>query len=356
MTAHRKNFRKFFLRESAFFTLMAHFGGIIAVMKKLIAIIKAVGRILADKLLTTINAVVTPIVAAFSAVGKPVVAVFFAVFLTMILGIAVVGILPINTAQAGFHDGETKIFKGMNTVFVYVPQVLGKCSKLEGYEIAIKNAVELKLRQNGLKVGLPKGIEQNASRLRIQLLSSDIASIAACYGVIRFSLDKPAKLFDRDIFIGNAIIWERSYTWHSGYPSVKSQNKEGVNELTDIFLNSYFQANPRPSSESELSLPGCFNIIRSKPEQIVRVNGVRMTLLIDTGASTTQLTKQQARAAGVQPTGEAEFTLADGSIVTNKTGSANISLGGGLTGDFPVSIGGGKGLLGRDVLDQFACR
>ncbi len=106
-----------------------------------------------------------------------------------------------------------------------------------------------------------------------------------------------------------------------------------------------------------LALPECFNIIRSNPEAIARVNGVEMTLLIDTGATITNLTGQQARAAGVRPTGEGEFTLADGSVVVNKTGSANISLGRGLLGNFPVSIGGGRtGLLGRDVLDEFACR
>ena len=109
-------------------------------------------------------------------------------------------------------------------------------------------------------------------------------------------------------------------------------------------------------SGSELASPNCFNIIRSKPDQIIRVNGVAMTLRIDTGADITNLTNQQARAAGVQPTGEAEFTIADGSVVVNKIGFADIALGGGLSGKFPVSIGGGKGLLGRDVLDQFACQ
>ena len=54
---------------------------------RMISFIKAVGKTLADKLLTTINAVVTPIVAAFSAV-----------LLTMILGVAVVG-----TANTGSH-------------------------------------------------------------------------------------------------------------------------------------------------------------------------------------------------------------------------------------------------------------
>ena len=110
------------------------------------------------------------------------------------------------------------------------------------------------------------------------------------------------------------------------------------------------------SSGSGLASPSCFNIIRSKPEQIVRVNGVRMTLLVDTGASITALSHQQAKTAGVQPTGQGEFTLANNSVVVNKTGSANISLGGRLTGNFPVSIGDGKGLLGRDVLDEFACQ
>ena len=105
-----------------------------------------------------------------------------------------------------------------------------------------------------------------------------------------------------------------------------------------------------------LASPSCFNIIRSKPEQVVWVNGVPTKLLIDTGASITALSYQQARAAGVRITGEAKFTLADESVVVNKTGSANISLGGGLSGKFPISIGKGKGLLGRDVLDEFACR
>ena len=107
---------------------------------------------------------------------------------------------------------------------------------------------------------------------------------------------------------------------------------------------------------SGLASPSCFNIIRSKPEQIVQVNGVAMTLLVDTGASITQLTHQQAETAAVRITGEGEFTIADGSVVVNKIGSANISLGGGLSGKFPVSIGKGKGLLGRDVLDEFACQ
>ena len=107
---------------------------------------------------------------------------------------------------------------------------------------------------------------------------------------------------------------------------------------------------------SDLASPSCFNIIRGKPNQVVWVNGIPMKMRIDTGADSTHLTKQQAKMAGVQITGEGEFVIADGSVVVNKTGSANISLGGGLSGNFPVSIGKGKGLLGRDVLDQFACR
>ena len=56
----------------------------------LINIIKAVGRILADKLLTMINAVVMPIVAAFSAVGKSVATGFAAVRKSVITGFAAV--------------------------------------------------------------------------------------------------------------------------------------------------------------------------------------------------------------------------------------------------------------------------
>ena len=107
---------------------------------------------------------------------------------------------------------------------------------------------------------------------------------------------------------------------------------------------------------SDLASPSCFNIIRGKPNQVVWVNGIPMKMHIDTGADSTHLTKQQAKMAGVQITGEGEFVIADGSVVVNKTGSANISLGGGLSGKFPVSIGKGKGLLGRDVLDEFACQ
>ena len=110
------------------------------------------------------------------------------------------------------------------------------------------------------------------------------------------------------------------------------------------------------SSGQRLTRVGCFNIIRSDPNIIVHVNAVEMTLQVDTGASRTHLTHQQARAARIQPTGEQEFVLADGSIVTNKTGSAYISLGRELTAEFPVSIGDGSGLLGRNVLDQFACQ
>ena len=56
----------------------------------LINIIKAVGRILADKLLTMINAVVMPIVAAFSAVDKSVATGFAAVRKSVITGFAAV--------------------------------------------------------------------------------------------------------------------------------------------------------------------------------------------------------------------------------------------------------------------------
>ena len=101
---------------------------------------------------------------------------------------------------------------------------------------------------------------------------------------------------------------------------------------------------------------GCFNIIGSAPNQIVHVNGVPMTLHVDTGASITHLTNQQALAAKVQKAGKSTFTLADGSSVVNDVGYAYISLGRELTAKFPVSIGDGNGLLGRNVLDQFACQ
>ena len=97
---------------------------------------------------------------------------------------------------------------------------------------------------------------------------------------------------------------------------------------------------------SGLASPSCFNIIRGKPNQVVWVNGVPMKMRIDTGADSTHLTKQQAKMAGVQITGEGEFVIADGSVVVNKTGSANISLGGGLSGNFPVSSAREKGCWG----------
>ena len=101
---------------------------------------------------------------------------------------------------------------------------------------------------------------------------------------------------------------------------------------------------------------GCFNIIGSDPDQIVQVNGVAMTLKVDTGADITHLTNQQASEAGIQKAGKSTFTLADGSSVVNDVGYAYISLGRELTAKFPVSIGDGNGLLGRNVLDQFACQ
>ena len=141
---------------------------------------------------------------------------------------------------------------------------------------------------------------------------------------------------------------------HGAY--IQATNNDGDTPLDVARAGKQWNAVKILEGGSGLASPSCFNIIRGKPEQIVRVNGVRMTLLIDTGASITALSYRQARAAGVQPTGEAEFTLADNSVVVHKTGSANISLGGELTGNFPVSIGDGKGLLGRDILDEFACQ
>ena len=110
------------------------------------------------------------------------------------------------------------------------------------------------------------------------------------------------------------------------------------------------------SSGQRFTRVGCFNIIGSDPDITARINGVEMTLKVDTGADITHLTNQQALAAKVQKAGKSTFTLADGSSVVNDVDYAYISLGRELTAKFPVSIGDGNGLLGRNVLDQFACQ
>ena len=141
---------------------------------------------------------------------------------------------------------------------------------------------------------------------------------------------------------------------HGAY--IQATDNRGITPLDFARSQKHWNVVKILEGGSGLASPNCFNIIRGKPNQVVWVNGVPMKLLIDTGADSTHLTKQQAKMAGVRITGEGEFVIADGSVVVNKTGSANISLGDGLSGKFPVSIGKGKGLLGRDVLDEFACR
>ena len=141
---------------------------------------------------------------------------------------------------------------------------------------------------------------------------------------------------------------------HGAY--IQATDNKGITPLDFARSQKQWNAVKILEDGSGLASPSCFNIIRGKPNQVVWVNGIPMKLLIDTGADSTHLTKQQAKMAGVQITGEGEFVIADGSVVVNKIGSANISLGDELSGNFPVSIGKGKGLLGRDVLDQFACQ
>ena len=302
----------------------------------LIAIFKAVGRILADKLLTTINAVVTPIVTAFFTVGKSVaVAAFVAAIIILLSGTA-------STPSA--HAAKLPNCKSNPGCLWKLKKYKWKRITSPEVQFMIDRGADVNAK--GGKYGwtpLHKAIIVGNTQIIPVLIKAGADVNSDYYG------DTPLHLV---VGQNNEVI----LILIKAGADVNATDNHGMTPLDWAKRYNDPEAIEYLSSGSQLASPNCFNIIRSKPNQIIRVNGVAMTLLIDTGASATHLTKQQARSAGVRITGKSQFTLADGSVVVNKTGSANISLGGGLSGDFPVSIGKGTGLLGRDVLDEFACR
>jgi len=76
----------------------------------------------------------------------------------------------------------------------------------------------------------------------------------------------------------------------------------------------------------------------------------QVTMLFDTGASGTLITRQMADAIGVTIVGEATVTIADGSRVKLPLGYVNaIEVGGLRKEGMVVAIGGDVGLLGQDI-------
>ncbi|ASC71788.1 hypothetical protein XM38_027420 [Halomicronema hongdechloris C2206] len=80
----------------------------------------------------------------------------------------------------------------------------------------------------------------------------------------------------------------------------------------------------------------------------------QFTMLFDTGASGTLITRQMADAIGVTIVGEATVTIADGSRVTLPLGYVNaIDVGGLRQEGVVVAIGGDVGLLGQDIYGDY---
>ena len=103
---------------------------------------------------------------------------------------------------------------------------------------------------------------------------------------------------------------------------------------------------------------GCFEITGDGQYASVKINGVQLTLLVDTGANVTTLTQRQAFFSEVDGYGTTNVIVADGRIVRVVSGFAEIQVGKRPAKKIDVHImeTGKIGLLGNNVLKDIACR
>jgi predicted aspartyl protease len=82
---------------------------------------------------------------------------------------------------------------------------------------------------------------------------------------------------------------------------------------------------------------------------------VRVNFLVDSGATYTVLTERVWRELGLQPIGEMEFILADGTIIRRRVSEALLELPGYGERHTPVVLGesGDENLLGMVTLEIF---
>jgi aspartyl protease family protein len=117
-----------------------------------------------------------------------------------------------------------------------------------------------------------------------------------------------------------------------------------------------------PSAETTPSQDGSLDIPRSEDGHFyadVDVNGTKIHMLVDTGASVVALSREDARSAGIATSIGMPNVVgqgADGSVHGEVTTVERMSLGNAKTESVPVIVlnSGGQSLLGQSFLARFA--
>ena len=111
-------------------------------------------------------------------------------------------------------------------------------------EEALKATVELQLRQCGIKVLPPD--ESLSPYLFVYPKIVSLDEIAMVAGNISLELIE-------EVFLGRdttksfwGVTWNRQRTMLAGKKEVREQVLERLEDLTDMFINDYLEANPKP--------------------------------------------------------------------------------------------------------------
>ena len=152
-----------------------------------------------------------------------------------------------SIAQAEFDDHKIRTFQGIDSLFVAVEDITGDCQQLANAEDSLKTLIELKLRQNGIKVVSREVFNKNweTPAIYLNVNARDARETTSCFGNISLELHDAVRLYRDGEFITFVETWKNSGVFLSPFNSVREYVKSIVDGHMDKFLNAYFQANPR---------------------------------------------------------------------------------------------------------------
>jgi len=162
----------------------------------------------------------------------------------VLIPLAVLPFLFIQSATACKAEWKVTPFKGLESIGVFISSLDDDAKKAGFTEEELKNSIELKLRQNGIKVSDTNDFDDSEPsflylRLNVMYIEKDAHYV---YG-IDLCFVQPVRLLRND----NVLI---AKTWDQNYLGIElpSRIRNTVNSCLDDllieFLNTYHESNP----------------------------------------------------------------------------------------------------------------
>ena len=171
--------------------------------------------------------------------------------LTMVAVLLLVCPRSIADETKWFDQSDAQILNGLKTVIVSVTGVPQEVENNGLSQLQIQTDVELRLRQNGIRVVghkevINRGIYSVASFLNVNVnFLKDKDEGFYAYSINVELGDTIRLVRNQNVKVGNAITWQQGSVGFVGITRVKDYMRSEILRLTDQFLNDYLKANPK---------------------------------------------------------------------------------------------------------------